>query len=163
MGRDTETPPADTINPAAIPPLAEHIAAALPAGDFALLAPGSSIPPNRGHDRRWPPRDLKRWPSRNFGEIARRLADKNIRPVVVGTAGEAHLLETIRAACPAAIDLLGATGPADLIPLGLRARVMVSGDTGPVHWAGLGGVSRGSWFRRGVLHPMQWRRGCGGL
>ena len=155
MWRDYGITPADTINPAAIPPLAESVAAALPAGDFALLAPGSSIPPNRGRDRRWPPRDLKRWPSRNFGEIARRLADKNIRPVVVGTAGEAHLLETIRAACPAAIDLLGATGPADLIHLGLRARVMVSGDTGPVHWASLGGVPVVSLFGSDVS-PELW-------
>ncbi len=91
---------------------------------YALLVPGAA-----------PHRPAKRWPAERFGELAAHLATRGLTPVVVGTAGEAPLAATIRARCPAAIDLTGRT---DLLALGgvaARATLAVGNDTGPMHLA----------------------------
>ncbi|MDA8031071.1 MAG: ADP-heptose--LPS heptosyltransferase, partial [Alphaproteobacteria bacterium] len=105
--------------------------------------------------KRQPPASTKRWPSRYFGEIARRLEGEGVRPVVIGVEGDRYALEDIRAVCPAAVDFLGKTTPFDMIHLGVRARVMVTNDTGPVHWASMGGVRSVSLFGSDVS-PEVW-------
>ncbi|MGR4001158.1 MAG: hypothetical protein OD811_05150 [Alphaproteobacteria bacterium] len=130
---------------ASISPLADEVANMLSGGDFALIVPGGQIEGKRDQ-LPWPPPNIKRWPAHYFGEIARRLEVAGIRPVIIGVEGDRYALEEIRAVCPQAIDLLGKTGPSDLIHLGHRARLMVSGDTGPAHWATMGGVSVVSLF-----------------
>ncbi|MDA8041080.1 MAG: glycosyltransferase family 9 protein [Pirellulales bacterium] len=138
----------------AIPALTPEVRAALPAGDFALVVPGSGLLSRRGESE-WPPASTKRWPSRYFGEIARRLEGEGVRPVVIGVEGDRYALEDIRAVCPAAVDFLGKTTPFDMIHLGVRARVMVTNDTGPVHWASMGGVRSVSLFGSDVS-PEVW-------
>jgi ADP-heptose:LPS heptosyltransferase len=89
---------------------------------FALLVPGSS-----------PHRPVKRWPAASYAAVAGRLLDTGITPVVLGTAAERDLATTICATVPAAIDLTGRTGLADLAPLARAAQVAIGNDTGPMH------------------------------
>ena len=88
----------------------------------ALLVPGAA-----------PGRPRKRWPAERYGALAALLAGGGLVPVVIGTAAEADLASTIRAACPAAIDLTGQTAIADLPALAAAAALAVGNDTGPMH------------------------------
>jgi ADP-heptose:LPS heptosyltransferase len=98
---------------------------------IALLVPGGA-----------PHRPAKRWPAANFAELGRYLAGQGITPVLIGTEAEAREIAQIRGACPAARDLHGRTGFADLAALGRRALVAVGNDTGPMHLiAAAGGPS----------------------
>lgn len=90
---------------------------ALPA-DFALLVPGSS-----------PERLAKRWPAARYQDLAERLLQRGITPVVIGSATETELA----AAIPAAIDLTGQTGFADIAELARSACFAIGNDTGPMH------------------------------
>ncbi|GEO81009.1 glycosyl transferase [Pararhodospirillum oryzae] len=89
---------------------------------LALLVPGAAL-----H------RAGKRWPPERYAELATRLADAGLVPVVLGTRAEAGAARAIRAACPAARDLTGATTLVDLARLGRRARLAIGNDTGPMH------------------------------
>jgi ADP-heptose:LPS heptosyltransferase len=89
---------------------------------YALLAPGSS-----------PHRPVKRWPAERFGELAAWLMRQGITPVIIGSAHERPLADTIHEAVPEAIDLTGQTGLAQLASLGRGARVAIGNDTGPMH------------------------------
>ncbi len=53
----------------------------------------------------------------------------------MGTRGEADLAASIRAACPAALDLTGQTDLPKLAALAARAVLAVGNDTGPMHLA----------------------------
>ncbi|CAH2604789.1 ADP-heptose--lipooligosaccharide heptosyltransferase II [Rhodovastum atsumiense] len=91
---------------------------------FALLVPGAA-----------PSRPRKRWPAECYGAVAAGVAEAGLVPVVVGTAAEAPLAATIRASCPAALDLTGGTTIADIAGLAARAVLAVGNDTGPMHLA----------------------------
>ncbi|MFT8644918.1 glycosyltransferase family 9 protein [Gluconacetobacter sp.] len=93
-------------------------------GAYALLVPGAA-----------PHRPAKRWPAERFGALARLLAARGLTPVIVGTAGEADLAATVRAACPEAVDLTGRTSLTELAGLAARATLAVGNDTGPMHLA----------------------------
>jgi ADP-heptose:LPS heptosyltransferase len=84
---------------------------------FGLLVPGAS-----------PGRPLKRWPAECFGELA---AAVDLPTVVIGGPAEAPLARAI----PAARDLTGQTGFADIAALARRAVFCVGNDTGPTHLA----------------------------
>ena len=94
------------------------------ASPYVLLVPGAS-----------PTRPRKRWPPERYGALAALLAGGGMVPVVVGSSGERALAATIRAACPAAIDLIGHTAIADLPGLAAGAALAVGNDTGPMHIA----------------------------
>ena len=87
---------------------------------FALLVPGAA-----------PHRPEKRWPAERFAAVAEMLRQRDIAPVVVGTAQDTPLAARI----PAAIDLTGRTDLAALAALAAKARVAVGNDTGPMHLA----------------------------
>ncbi len=91
---------------------------------FALIVPGAA-----------PSRPAKRWPVASFAQIAAILARRGLPPVIVGGAAEAALAGLIVAACPAAMDLTGATSLPDLFTLAARASLAVGNDTGPMHIA----------------------------
>jgi ADP-heptose:LPS heptosyltransferase len=95
---------------------------------FALLVPGAAA-----H------RADKRWPAEKYGVLAAALHANGMRPVVIGAAAEAPLAATIRAACPAALDLTGQTDMADIFGLASRAALAVGNDTGPMHFAAFAG------------------------
>jgi ADP-heptose:LPS heptosyltransferase len=89
---------------------------------FALLVPGCS-----------PHRPGKRWPAERYGALAASLDAQGIAPVIIGSAAERRLADTIRAAAPAARDLTGQTTLGDLACLARAARSAVGNDTGPMH------------------------------
>ncbi len=89
---------------------------------FALLVPGSA-----------PHRPAKRWPTTRFAALARELAVQGSTPVLLGTQAEARELAEIAQACPAARDLCGETGLAEIAALARGARLAVGNDTGPMH------------------------------
>lgn len=89
---------------------------------FALLCPGGAA-----H------RPGKRWPASGFADLAVWLAQRDIAPVLLGTAAEAAEIATIRGQCRQAIDLGGKTSLPDILGLGRRALLAVGNDTGPMH------------------------------
>jgi heptosyltransferase I len=123
--------------------------------NFAIINPGGG----------WP---TKRWGLRKYGELADRMAGQLGIGVVVTTGpGEEGLYEGISAACPIRlphfqVPFLG------LVPLVQRARLFISGDTGPFHLACALGVPvvgifgptspmrNGPWSARdvAVVHPL---------
>jgi ADP-heptose:LPS heptosyltransferase len=105
----------------------------LPAGlkrrAFFILIPGSS-----------PRHPEKRWPAGRYGELARRLFEATgLPPVIIGGAGEEGLAAEIRAACPAAVDLVGRTALTGLVDLADAAAFTIGNDTGATHIAAVGG------------------------
>ena len=98
-------------------------------GDYAVLVPGSSAP---NPERRWPPA--------RFAALGRKLLAHGIRPVLVGTAMDRPVLDEVMAALPGALDLGGKTDVPQLASLTRGARVVVGGDTGPMHLAAIVGV-----------------------
>lgn len=89
---------------------------------FALLIPGGAA-----H------RPAKRWPAARFGALAAWLADRGVQPVLLGLASEAAVIAAVRAACPRALSLAGATSLFDIGALARRAALAVGNDTGPMH------------------------------
>ena len=105
----------------------------LPAGleqrAYFLMIPGSS-----------PRHPAKRWPARKYGELAQRLFEATgVLPVVIGAHGEEPLAAEIRAACRAAIDLVGCTELTSLVDLAGAAVFTVGNDTGATHIAAASG------------------------
>jgi len=90
---------------------------------FALINAGAA----------WP---NKRWPPERFGEVAAALADRHaLLPVVLWGPGEQATATAIVVASGGAAMLAPPTGVGDLLALSRDARLMVSGDTGPLHLA----------------------------
>jgi len=89
---------------------------------FALLVPGGAL-----H------RPAKRWPAARFGALAAWLADRGVQPVLLGLASEADVVAAVRAACPNALSVAGATSLFDIAALARRAALAVGNDTGPMH------------------------------
>jgi ADP-heptose:LPS heptosyltransferase len=89
---------------------------------FVALVPGGA-----------PHRPEKRWPIERYAALAGLLASRNAVPVVVGGAAERGLGAAISAGCPAARDLTGETGLAEVAALGRRVLWAVGNDTGPMH------------------------------
>jgi ADP-heptose:LPS heptosyltransferase len=81
----------------------------------------------------WP---NKRWPPARFGQLARRMRERLGPPSVVlwGPGEESQAAEVVSASGGAA-ELAPRTAIADLFAISRRARLMVSGDTGPLHIA----------------------------
>jgi lipopolysaccharide heptosyltransferase I len=124
----------------------DHVTSLAPNG-FALINPGAA----------WP---NKRWPPERFGAVARRLRDAaGLRPVVLWGAREAPLADAVVAASDGAATRAPETTLADLIALSREARLMVSGDTGPIHLAAavgtpIVGLYGPTWpARNGPWHP----------
>ena len=89
---------------------------------FALLIPGAA-----------PHRPAKRWPTDLYAGLARRLAEKGIVPMIVGSEDERDLAQRIRTGCPEARDLTGRTTLLTIGGLARRAVVAIGNDTGPMH------------------------------
>jgi heptosyltransferase-1 len=95
---------------------------------FALINPGAA----------WP---NKRWPADRFGEVAAFLSEvRRLVPIVVWGPGEELLARAVVAASGGAARLAPPTRLDDLLALARAARLMVSGDTGPLHVATAAGT-----------------------
>lgn len=90
---------------------------------FALLNPGAG----------WP---NKRWPIDRFSEVGSWLASTHgLLPVVLWGPGEQDVAARIVDGSRGAAALAPKTGVVDLLALARGARLMLSGDTGPLHLA----------------------------
>ena len=114
---------------------------------YALINPGAA----------WP---NKRWPVASFGQVAERLRDRHgLRSIVLWGPGERALAEEIAAASAGAACAAPETTIRDLVELSRRARLIVSGDTGPLHIAAAVGVPAVGVF--GPTNPKRngpWRK-----
>jgi len=89
---------------------------------FALLHPGAG----------W---GAKRWPAARFGEVAHALASRGITPLVNhGPDEQALAQEVTRASGGSAVAAIECS-ISELIALTRRARLVIGGDTGPLHLA----------------------------
>ena len=90
---------------------------------YALLNPGAA----------WP---NKRWPPDRFGALAALIRERlGLRSFVLWGPGEDALAAAVTAASGGAAEMAPATTTVDLFALARSARLMVSGDTGPLHIA----------------------------
>lgn len=104
------------------------------AGPMALINPGAA----------WP---NKRWPPDRLAAVARHLRDHHrMHSVVLWGPGESEAATAIVAASAGAARLAPETTLPELVALARHARLMVSGDTGPLHIASALGVPTVSLF-----------------
>jgi lipopolysaccharide heptosyltransferase I len=95
---------------------------------YAVLNPGAA----------WP---NKRWPPSDFGTVAAAIRDEHgWRSIVLWGPGEEALASSVAAASQGAADVAPATTIADLVGIAEAAKLMISGDTGPIHIAGAVGT-----------------------
>ncbi len=95
---------------------------------YAILNPGAA----------WP---NKRWPAERFGAVAASIrGEHGWRSVVLWGPGEEGLAASVAAASQGAADVAPSTTIADLVGIARAAKLMVSGDTGPLHIAGAVGT-----------------------
>lgn len=96
---------------------------------YVLLIPGCS-----------PKHPYKRWPVENYREIVRRLAERGIAAVVLGTQAEAAEAAAICEGNPTVVNMVGLTSLLDVPQVAMRALAVVGNDTGPSHMASFTGV-----------------------
>lgn len=105
-------------------PVADRLLEEFGRDEFVLINPGAS----------WP---NKRWPPARFGQLAAAVRERRgLRSLVVWGPGEQTMAETIIQESRGAALVAPPTSIPDVFALSHRARVMVSGDTGPLHIAG---------------------------
>jgi len=95
--------------------------AAYGVGEFAILNPGAG----------W---GAKRWPAERYGEVARRLAEREVRSILNYGPGEEQLVRRAESASGGTARAMSCT-VTELIALTRRAQLFVGGDTGPLHLA----------------------------
>lgn len=104
-------------------PVAREIAGQASRAGFALINPGAG----------WP---NKQWAPDRFGRLAATMAARHgLTNVVLWAPGEEHLADAVVAAAMGAAVRAPATSLGDLLALCQHARLMVAGDTGPLHLA----------------------------
>jgi heptosyltransferase-1 len=97
-------------------------------GPYALLNPGAA----------WP---NKRWPPDRLAAIARLLRDRHgLASIVLWGPGEADAAQVVVAQAGGAARLAPETTWTDVLALARGAKLIVSGDTGPLHLAASVGV-----------------------
>jgi heptosyltransferase-1 len=92
-------------------------------GEYMVINPGGG----------WP---TKRWHPVSYGQLAAKIQNEmKLRVVVTTGPGEDHLYAGIAAQCPEPRPVHLRVPFLQLIPLFRKARLIVSGDTGPLHLA----------------------------
>ena len=95
---------------------------------YAILNPGAA----------WP---NKRWPAAHFGAVAASIRrEHGWRSVVLWGPGEEALAASVAAASQGAAEVAPPTTITDIVGIVHAARLMISGDTGPLHVAGAAGT-----------------------
>jgi heptosyltransferase-1 len=89
--------------------------------DFALITPGAG----------W---GAKQWPTSRYGEVARELAEHGLRALVNHGPAEVELAREVEAASGGAAGSIECS-ISQLTALTRRAKLVIGGDTGPVHLA----------------------------
>jgi len=95
---------------------------------FALVNPGAA----------WP---NKRWPAERFGAVARRVRERlGLRTAVLWGPDEATVAASVSRASGGAAAMAPQTTMVEMLALTRASRVVVSGDTGPLHLAAAAGT-----------------------
>jgi lipopolysaccharide heptosyltransferase I len=95
---------------------------------YVLINPGAA----------WP---NKRWPPQRFGSVAAQIQqDAGVRSLVLWGPGEQPLAAAVAAASGGAAEPAPPTTVPDVVGIARSARLMISGDTGPLHLAGAVGA-----------------------
>jgi lipopolysaccharide heptosyltransferase I len=101
----------------------DTVAAAFGAEGYAVINPGAA----------WP---NKRWQPQRFGALAAEIHERiGVRSLVLWGPGEEAIASLVVSAARGAADLAPKTDIIDLFAIASRAKLMVSGDTGPLHIA----------------------------
>ena len=95
---------------------------------FVLMAPGGAA-----H------RTAKRWPAGHYAALARRLGERGIASVLIGTQEDAEAIEPVLAASPTAMSLADHTELLDIPAIARLAWAAIGNDTGPMHLAAAAG------------------------
>ena len=109
--------------PLDLPPsaAADTVRAQAGVSGYAIINPGAA----------WP---NKRWPPARFGTLATFIRDRlGLTPVVLWGPGEHGLASAVAVASGGAARVAPPTAIADVFALAKGARLVVSGDTGPLH------------------------------
>ena len=115
---------------------------------FALLIPGSSAR-----------MAIKRWPAEYYAELATRMVERGLTPVILGGPEETDAIEAIREACAEAVSLSGETSIFDIPALGRAATACAGNDTGPMHMVAMTGCPTVAIFSTGSFPDKAAPRG----
>ncbi len=102
---------------------------------FVLMVPGGAA-----H------RTAKRWPAERYAAIARRLGERGIASVLIGTEADHEAVEAVLASSKTAMSLVDHTELLDIPAIARRAWAAVGNDTGPMHLAAAAGCRSGVLF-----------------
>ncbi len=97
---------------------------------YVLISPGAS-----SH------RPKKRWPEKNYAEIARRFLKKKITPVILGNYQDIEIANFISINTSQSINLVNKTTIQDLCCLARDAQLAIGNDTGPMHAFSMNGCN----------------------
>jgi heptosyltransferase-1 len=104
-------------------PIVEQVANRFDGRDFVIVNPGAA----------WP---NKRWPPGRFGAVAADIARQfGWRSLVLWGPGEQDIAHEVVAESGGAAEISPPTTIVDLVGIVRRARLVISGDTGPLHIA----------------------------
>jgi heptosyltransferase-1 len=102
----------------------EQVSSRFGPSGYALINPGAA----------WP---NKRWPPERFGAVAAAVVrDFGLRSLVLWGPGEQEIAHRVAEASMGAAEVSPPTTISDLIGISRDARLIISGDTGPLHIAG---------------------------
>lgn len=102
---------------------------------FALTEPYMLLIPGASEHR-----EAKRWPEEHYAELATRIADAGIMPVIIGGKAEGPLAHNIARREPRVKNLVTRTDLFQIVTLAEKALFVVGNDTGPMHMATLAGA-----------------------
>jgi lipopolysaccharide heptosyltransferase I len=109
-------------------PVVESVMGRFSANGYVLINPGAA----------WP---NKRWPATRFGAVAAAIhRDAGLRSLVLWGPGEQELAASVVSGSSGAADIAPPTSIQDVVGISRHARLMISGDTGPLHIAGAVGT-----------------------
>ena len=107
---------------------AEAVRTRFDGAPYAVMNPGAA----------WP---NKRWPADRFGGLAALMRDRfGLRSLVLWGPDEQPLAEQVATAANGAAELAPPTSITDVFAIARHARVLISGDTGPLHIGGAVGI-----------------------
>lgn len=108
--------------------VSDSVSARFDNAPYAVINPGAA----------WP---NKRWPPDRFGALASDIRARfGMRSLVVWGPGEQPLAEAVARGSNGAAETAPATSITDLFAIARRARLLISGDTGPLHIGGAVGT-----------------------
>lgn len=105
----------------------DSVSQPVPANPFVLIAPGAS----------W---FVKRWGHEKFAEVARHFLRNGFPVVLTGGKDDAPISAEVARLAPGSVDLAGRLSLPEFMGLVGQAVIVISGDSAPVHAAGIFGV-----------------------